>query len=107
MVVRSTPAGDTLEKWQLHYTEREINNYQFRGKLELPPLADSQLDWVINKADTTQSEPDHRFMNYFVDAAGTPRLGDAGLPPPTYPSRYFRDIKDDGFNTRLDTHTKK
>lgn len=98
----STPAGDTLEKWQLHYTEREINNYQFRGKLELPVVVDSQLDWVINKADTSQSEPDHRFMNYFVDAAGTPRLGDAGLPPPTFPSRYFRDIKDDGFNTRLD-----
>jgi len=98
----STPAGDTLEKWQLHYTEREINNYQFRGKLELPLLADSQLDWVINKASTTQQEPDHRFMNYFVDAAGTPRLGDAGLPTPTYPSRYFRDIKDDGFNTRVD-----
>lgn len=98
----STPAGDTLEKWQLHYTEREINNYQFRGKLELPQVADSQLDWVINQADTTQTEPDHRFMNYFLDAAGNPRLGDAGLPTPTYPSRYFRDIKDNGLNTRVD-----
>lgn len=98
----STPAGDTLEKWQLHHTEREIKNYQFRGKLELPILADSQFDWVINKADTSQSEPDHRFMNYFVDDAGVPRLGDAGLPTPTFPSRYFRDIKDDGFNTRAD-----
>jgi TonB-dependent receptor len=57
---------------------------------------------VLNRADTAQREPDHRFMNYFRDAEGRPRLGDAGLPVPQYPSRYFRDITEESWNGRLD-----
>lgn len=98
----ASPEGDTLEQWQLHFTDREINNYQFRGKVELPPLAESRLDWVLNLADTAQKEPDHRFMNYFIDAEGRARLGDAGLPVPQFPSRYFRDIAEESLNAKVD-----
>lgn len=98
----STPAGDTLQKWQLHFTERQINNYQFRGKFDLPPVADSQLEWVVDTANTMQNEPDHRFMNYFLDPLGTARLGDNGLPVPVFPSRYFREVEEDALNVRLD-----
>jgi len=98
----ASPAGDTLQQWQLHFTGREINNYQFRGKVELPPLADSQVDWVLNLADTMQTEPDHRFMNYFLDEFGRARLGDAGLPVPQFPSRYFRDITEQSLNAKVD-----
>ncbi len=94
--------GTALEQWQLHFTERAINNFQFRGKLELPGLADSQLDWVVNLADTFQNEPDHRFLNYFVDETGNYTLGAASLPVPSYPSRYFREITDDALNAKLD-----
>lgn len=98
----TSPEGDTLDQWQLHFTERQINNHQWRGRLELEPLAGSQLEWVLNRADTAQREPDHRFMNYFLDAEGRPRLGDAGLPVPQFPSRYFRDITEESLNARLD-----
>lgn len=98
----ASPAGDSLEQWQLHFTERELVNYQFRGKLDLPELADSQLEGVLNFANTLQNEPDHRFMNFFRDEFGTPRLGDAGLPTPMFPSRYFRLIEDQSVNAKLD-----
>ena len=99
--LQSSP-GETLEQWQLHFTEREINNYQFRTKLELPDVFGSELDAVLNLAKTTQKEPDHRFMNYFLDEFGNARLGDAGLPVPQFPSRYFREIEEESMNAKLD-----
>ena len=103
--------GDSLERWQLRYTEREILNYQLNGHHPLPfhpdnkflkPFAESELDWVVSLADTTQNEPDNRFMNYFVSPGGQPSFGDAATPFPQYPSRYFREITENGFNWRLD-----
>ncbi len=96
------PAGDTLEKWQLHHTEREIQNYQLRGQHHLPDLLDSKLDWTVGLATSSQDEPDHRFMNYFLDENGTPRFGDSGLPVPLNPSRYFREVDEESINTRAD-----
>ncbi len=95
-------AGDTLVKWQLHHTEREIQNYQLRGQHHLPYLADSKLDWTLGLATSSQDEPDHRFMNYFVDGSGNPRFGDSGLPVPLNPSRYFREVDEQSLNTRAD-----
>ena len=60
----------TLEQWQLHFTDREILNYQLHGHHELPFLMDSKMDWVVGLANTTQDEPDQRFMNYFVNPQG-------------------------------------
>ncbi len=94
--------SDALEQWQLHYTDREILNYQFSGHHELPFLLDSKVDWVVALADTTQNEPDQRFMNYFLSPGGQPTFGDGATPFPQYPSRYFREISEDGFNYRVD-----
>ncbi|MGC3959962.1 MAG: TonB-dependent receptor [Verrucomicrobiota bacterium] len=91
----------TLQKWQVHHTERQILNYQLNGQHELPVLLDSKLDWVVALANTTQEEPDQRFMNYYMQG-GQPTFGDAGLPFPQYPSRYFREIQEDGINYRAD-----
>ncbi len=102
---------DSLEKWQLHYTDREIFNYQvsghhglkFLGQDELTWfLADSELDWVVALANTTQNEPDQRFMNYYLSPGGQPTFGDGSMPFPQYPSRYFREITEDGLNYRVD-----
>ena len=41
-------------------------------------------------------------MNYFLESAGTPVFGDAGLPVPVDPARYFREINEDSLNTRAD-----
>ena len=93
---------DSLEQWQLHYTDREILNYQLNGHHDLPFLLDSKLDWVVALANTTQNEPNHRFMNYFLSPGGQPTFGDGATPFPQYPSRYFREISEDGLNYRVD-----
>lgn len=92
---------DSLQKWQIHYTEREVFNYQLHGDHELPSLLDSKFEWAVGLANTSQNEPDHRFMNYFQFPGGTPVFGDAGIYP-QYPSRFFRDIKEDGLTYRVD-----
>jgi outer membrane receptor protein involved in Fe transport len=93
---------ESLERWQLHFTDREILNYQLHGRHDLPFLAKSKVDWVVALASTTQNEPDHRFMNYFVDADGRPTFGDASTPFPQYPARYFREIEEQALNYRVD-----
>ncbi len=93
---------DTLEKWQIRYTDREIFNYQINGHHEVPILADAKLDWIVGIANTSQSEPDNRFMNYFVSPAGQVQFGDSALPTPNLPARYFREIEDESLNYRVD-----
>jgi hypothetical protein len=93
---------DTLEKWQIRYTDREIRNYQINGHHEWPSLADSKLDWVAGISDTSQDEPDNRFLNYFVSPANQPQFGDSALPTPQFPARYFREINEHAFTYRLD-----
>lgn len=97
-----SPPDYALEKWQLHFTDRQILNYQLNGEHELPWLLDSKLDWTVALANTTQDEPDQRFMNYYVSPEGQPAFGDASTPFPQFPSRYFREITEDGLNYRVD-----
>lgn len=93
---------ESLERWQVHYTDRAIHNYQMHGHHDLSFLAQSKFDWVVALADTTQDEPDQRFMNYFVDADGHPTFGDGSTPFPQYPARYFREIAEQSLNYRVD-----
>lgn len=93
---------ETLQQWQQHFTDREILNYQLNGKHTFPELLDSKLEWAVGLANTMQNEPDHRFMNYFLLPGGGYSFGDASMPFPQYPSRYFREITEDGFNWRVD-----
>ena len=94
--------GDSMEKWQLHYTQREVQNYQLRGAHNLPYVLDSKLDWTVGMAKSSQDEPNHRFMNYFMSPNGTPTFGDSALPVPQNPSRYYREVSEDSQNARAD-----
>ncbi len=92
-----------LEKRQLHYTDREIQNYQLHGDHDLPHLFDSKLEWAGSLATAAQDEPNHRFLNYFVEKdTGVGHVSDNALPIPFNPSRYYRSIGDDARNFRLD-----
>jgi outer membrane receptor protein involved in Fe transport len=93
---------ESLERWQIHFTDREILNYQIHGHHELPFLAESKVDWVVALANTTQDEPDQRFMNYFLTPEGGATFGDASIPYPQYPSRYFREIEEQSLNYKVD-----
>jgi outer membrane receptor protein involved in Fe transport len=92
----------SLEQWFNQYIEREVYNYQISGTHKLPAVLDSKLEWGVAIADGSQNEPDQRFMNYFVSPSGQPVFGDASLPFPQYPSRYYREIDEHGFNYRTD-----
>jgi hypothetical protein len=93
---------DSLEQWQIRFTDREIYNYQITGDHELPFFWDSKFEWTYGLANTTQDEPDNRFMNYFVTPEGQPLFGDASTPTPQFPARYFREIEEQGDNFRAD-----
>ncbi|HTD65953.1 MAG TPA: TonB-dependent receptor [Candidatus Limnocylindria bacterium] len=93
--------NEVLEQWQLRYTERQIFNYEINGRHQIPVLADSKLDWVVGIATTSQDEPDNRFMHYYV-ADGQAYFGDASLPTPQFPSRYYREIEEESLNYRVD-----
>src|SRR6058998_3867964 len=41
-------------------------------------------------------------VNYFLSTGGQPTFGDGATPFPQYPSRYFREINEDGLNYRVD-----
>lgn len=92
----------SLEQWFNQYIEREVFNYQVSGTHALPEVLDSKLEWGVGIADGSQNEPDQRFMNYYVSESGQPVFGDASLPFPQYPSRYYREIDEHGFNYRTD-----
>jgi TonB-dependent receptor len=93
---------ESLEQWQIRYTDREIYNYQITGDHELPSLGDSKFEWTYGLANTMQDEPDNRFMNYFVTPEGVPLFGDASTPAPQFPARYFREIEEASSNFRAD-----
>lgn len=95
-------SGNILEKWQLHYTERDIQNYQIHGHHKFPNLLESKIDWTVGISQTTQDEPNHRFMNYFLDPTGQPTFGDSGLDVPQDPSRYYREVDESAVNLRGD-----
>jgi hypothetical protein len=95
----SNPPGYVQEQWQLHHTARQVQNFQLRGRHDFPGLADSKFTWNAGLANTTQDEPDHRFMNYTVDEDGRVSLGVQDILP-FFP--YFRKIEDQSMNVRAD-----
>jgi TonB-dependent receptor len=89
---------------ELHWTERHLEAYQFRGRHEFPAAADVRLDWMASLATTTQVEPDLRYFNFrWSTNDGTVTLGNsAGVPEPSDPTRYFRDLKEDNQSYKVD-----
>ena len=92
----------------LHYTERQLHTFQFKGRHALPWLAglgDAKLDWLTALSNTSQEEPDLRFFNYYSADNGIGGLAyyfDNSLPAPNKPTRYFRNLDEDNLNAKLD-----
>jgi TonB-dependent receptor len=91
----------TVYQNRLHFTERTLNSYQFKGEDMFPTLGDLKLDWAATTSDTTQDEPDVRFFNYY-NKGGTYVVGDNGLPDPNLPTRYFRLLEEQNKNFKAD-----
>jgi len=86
---------------RLIWTERNLTTYQLRGAHEFPQFGELEVDWLAALSTTTQDEPDARFFNYAQSGADFYADGNF-LPTPTQPTRYFRELKEDNLNLKLD-----
>lgn len=89
---------------ELHWTERNLNAYQFNGKHTLEELGGIKFDWLYSLANTTQDEPDYRLFNFAQTPEGTINVsGTSGAPEPAGgPTRYFRNLEEDTSTIKMD-----
>lgn len=93
--------GFTFHLNRLQFTERNLKTYQLKGTHNLPEALDLQLAWLAALSDTSQQEPDARFFN-FSEVGGGFELGNASIPSPRFPTRFFRDLAENNKNGKLD-----
>jgi len=93
--------SSTYEKYNLYWTERNLNTYQMKGGHRFPYVGGLQFNWTVALTQTTQDEPDARFFNHgFAGEEFSTAV--AGIPSPRYPTRYFRALDEDNENVKLD-----
>ncbi|NJM54824.1 MAG: TonB-dependent receptor [Verrucomicrobiae bacterium] len=93
--------GRELNSFSLIWNERLLEMLQFRGEHRLQDVLGMKLDWLVSIAQTSQEEPDARYLNYVFDvASGRPQfLNDYS---PNRPVRYYRDLGEDNLNFKVD-----
>lgn len=80
------------------YLERELTDYVLQGEHTLRGLGNLQIEWTANYVNSSQNEPDFRYIEYIEQA--TSFLNDASQF--RQPSRFFRDLTDDSYEGKLD-----
>ena len=103
---RDLTGNAVYETRNLHYTERELQTYQLRGKHNFESLGGLQVEWIGSIAGNTQDEPDVRYFtdNYTIrDLSGTIDTIYA-IRPSIYPipSRYYRNLAENNRSFNLD-----
>lgn len=90
---------DNIERHTLHFTERELQFFHFRGDHKFPRWQDIEMEWNVSTSSTFQNEPDLRFIAYTVEENGSRRI-----TPSTedVPKRLFRNVQEDNLNFRWD-----
>ncbi len=95
-----------LDMSTLHWTERNLNTFQLRGEHELPSVRGLRVDWLASIANTSQEEPDLRYINFYSvqlpDGTGLSEIGNSALPSPPFPSRFWRNLAEQNENFKLD-----
>jgi len=86
----------------LTYTERTLQSYQFHGKHVFENILGLGINWTGTISKASQDEPDARYFtnNYSVQGDNTNYsiiVGNYALP-----SRYFRNMNEDGNGATLD-----
>lgn len=95
---------DYLYRESLAYTERYLGVLQFAGRKVLGEIEDERapvLNWAATYSQSSQDEPDHRFVemlsNPALDTFGFP--GSFDIPPFR---RYWRSLEDSRYNLSFD-----
>lgn len=97
--------GPVYETRALLYTERNLNTYQARGQHFLKGLVNSSVEWTSSYSTTRQNEPDLRFFSNdyrIIESGGAIDTAYAiNTNSYNYPTRFFRDLTEDNFNSNL------
>ncbi len=98
---RESEPNRTFFTHRLLWVERSLRTIQLKGKNEFPTLGSANLEWLISSTVTTQGEPDTRFFNMVLEE-GVYATGRNYLPDPQDPTRYFRNLKENNLNPKVD-----
>jgi hypothetical protein len=83
--------GDrVVDRSALHWTERDLRNFQMLGRHDFPDWLEMHVDWLVSLAGTSQDEPDQRFFNYAREPDFTGNeVNNNALPEPSVPTRNY------------------
>jgi len=93
-------AGDVFDSTVLRYTQRNLHSFQFKGNHLLPVPNEVKLDWTVSLVNTSQDEPDLRYMSMFHDINGI--TGFSNQLFPQTPTRFFRSLEENNLTARVD-----
>jgi outer membrane receptor protein involved in Fe transport len=104
-----TARGESYhEKDILHWTERNLTDFQLKGSHFFPDLGETRLDWVGSRASTSQTEPDHRIFQFLAQTnTAIPGVKAGDFTPnspaqPGNPTRLWRSLQEDNNSFRAD-----
>ncbi|KAB2658621.1 MAG: TonB-dependent receptor plug domain-containing protein [Verrucomicrobia bacterium] len=92
----------TFRRFNLYWTERNLNTYQTKGEHRFPDAGGLKFNWLVALTQTTQDEPDARFFNDNDNHSGRGYETGANNPIPKDPTRYFRTLDEHNRNVKLD-----
>lgn len=95
------PTAPTFNNLAMSWVERDILNYQFRGKHFIAELFNTSIDWTASFSNTNQDEPDYRLLSYSSQQTNNGTnyiIVGSGFDAP---SRYFRKLEETSQNYGL------
>ena len=93
--------GAIYRKFNLFWTQRNLNTYQMMGKHDLPSLEGFHFDWLVGLTQTTQEQPDARYFNDVNTGSGF-TTENGTIPSPNKPTRQFTELAENNRNVKLD-----
>jgi TonB-dependent receptor len=90
--------GNNFVGREAAFLERELTDYVLQGEHTVIGLNKMKINWTANYVTSTQNEPDFQYMEYIEQTSSF--LND----PSQFrqPSRFFRDLTDNGYEGKLD-----
>jgi len=80
------------------FKEQQLTDYVAEGTHTLTGLGNVKLEWAANYIETSQDEPDTRFIAY-TEQDGFTQIVESEL---ILPSSFFRELTDKGYQGKLD-----
>jgi len=98
------PTSEISYRESLFYTERSLRVFQIEGKHKIHSIREATFDWAVSYNQSSQLEPDSRFIATKYQPTNTSYglAANANVPPF---QRYWRELNDQNYNMRFDLET--